>query len=308
MHPVTADRLLAATGSVRTTFDRIPADPVTIADPAHLGHDEAAETVRRYDRHGFAIMRLPRGPFTEERLLDVAGSLCLGEPFVPPLYTLAGRQAPKVSQISAARNAGTRDAGHPSFGHTVGQELHCDGTLQDIGYVKASLLLCEMPAASGGDSLLFNASAAFVELAGADLAAAQALTVPGTLVRRATINGSADVNAGPAFTVQDGRLVNRYSVTETDSWAVPAGVDAAALERGIRFLAAASQPGSAHFVQLRLDAGEIIVFDNTRISHGRTPYRDAPDRRRCMFRSLHLRQPRVPVLAADGARGPEAGR
>jgi alpha-ketoglutarate-dependent taurine dioxygenase len=311
MHtPLTADQLLAATTSVGTTFDRIPAEPVSVADPSRVVRAEAVEIVRRYDRYGFAIMRLATGPFTEDVLLDLAVSLCLGEAFVPPLYTRDGREAPKVSRISAARNAGTRDASHPSFGHTVGQELHCDGTLQDIGYVKASMLLCEMPGASGGDTTLFNASAAFAELAEADLPAALALTAPGTLLRQANINGCTDVNAGPAFTVREGRLVNRYSVTPTDAWGRPDGVASADLERGIRFLVAASRPGSRHFVQLRLEAGQVIVFDNTCVSHGRTPYRDSPDRRRCMFRSLHLRHPRVRLLVADvvGDRGNGTGR
>jgi Taurine catabolism dioxygenase TauD, TfdA family len=290
---VTADELLAATRSVAITFDGVPAEPVAVADPAAVTDAEAARIVGRYETHGFAIMQLASEQLTHYTLIEVATSLGLGKPYVPPLYTMGGKQAPKVARISAAHNAGTADAGHPSFGRTVGQRLHCDGTLQDIGYVKAALLLCQAPAAEGGHTILFNSSAAFCDLVRRDLPAATALATPGTLVRQANINGCTDSNVGPTFAVHDGKLVGRYSVTETDSWAEPAGVVAEDLRRGIDFLASASQPGSPYFTRLRLDRGQVIVFDNTRISHGRTSYVDSPTQRRCMYRSLHLRHPRL---------------
>ncbi|MEJ3746442.1 TauD/TfdA family dioxygenase [Actinomycetes bacterium KLBMP 9797] len=295
----TADRLLAATRSVMLTFDGIPGDPVNVGDPARVSPAHAREIVRRYVRHGFAVCRLDADGATSTGILAFARSLCLGRPFLPPLYTKGGATAPQVSRISATHNTGTADADHPSFGTTAGQALHADGTLQDIGFIRSTLLLCAQPAAEGGDTILFNALGAFAELAETDLAAASALTVPGTLVRTANINGCTDSNAGPAFAVQDGKLIGRYSVTATDSWQAPDGVAAAHLHRGVGFLATASRPGSRYFTRLRLDGGDVILFDNTRLSHGRTPYRDAASRRRLMFRSLHLRHPRIRVFVSD---------
>ena len=57
----------------------------------------------------------------------------------------------------------------------TGQRMHTDGTLQDIGEVKASVLVCEAAAAEGGATMLFNTSAAFAELIMTDPAAAVAL-------------------------------------------------------------------------------------------------------------------------------------
>ena len=294
---VRVEALLAAAGAVSTTFAAIPEAPVPVRDPSAIGALEAAEIADRYARHGFAIVQLG-GPVTPGTLTALAGSLDLGAPFVPPLY---GNAVPTISRISAAANAGTAEENHPSFGRTVGQALHSDGTLQDIGYVKATLLVCETPAEQGGDTVLFNASAAYSQLAEADVPAAVALATPGSLVRQANINGSTDLNAGPAFAVRDGGLVSRYSVTETDRWAVPAGVDPAVLWRGVGFLLHASLPGSRHFARLALAAGQAIVFDNTRISHGRTSYRDSPARRRCLFRGLYLRHPKVHAVHSTAA-------
>ena len=299
--PIIADELVAAGRAAHTTFEDIPAEPVTVADAANVSSAEGSDIMRRYTAHGFSILRLMSAPVDGDTLRSLAESLCLGDSFVPPLYTTGGAEAAKISRISATRNAGTGYANHPSFGRTVGQALHCDGTLQDIGYVKASMLLCETAASSGGDTILFNSCGAFASLTQFDLPAAVALATPGTLVRRATINGSSDVNAGPAFAVRDGALVGRYCVTDTDSWAAPDGVSADDLHRGIEFLARASRPGSPHFLQLRLDSGEVIVFDNTRISHGRTEYVDTVTQHRCMYRGLYLRHPLVRGLA-DHAR------
>ncbi|MFD4791583.1 TauD/TfdA family dioxygenase, partial [Streptomyces sp. NPDC058459] len=75
------------------------------------------------------------------------------------------------------------------------------------------------------------------------------------------------------------------------------GVDDAALKRGIAYLDEAARPGSPYATRLTLTDGQAIVFDNTRISHGRTPYRDSASRRRCMYRGLYLGQPRIDVGA-----------
>jgi hypothetical protein len=299
-HNLDAGDLLSAVQTVTLTFDGLPAGPVALDDPANLTPAQAIHVLERYRRHGFAIVQAPMRGLGRQTLLDLADSLDLGEPYLPPLYTLTGGQTPTIAQISAAHNAGTKDEQHPSFGRTDGQRLHSDGTLQDIGVVKATVLLCEAPAAEGGDTILFNSSAAFRDLAQTDLAAASALATPGTLVRTANINGSTDANAGPVFAVHDGTIIGRYSVTDTDAWAEPAGVVATDLRRGIEFLATASQTDSRYFHQLRLAGGQAIVFDNTRISHGRTSYVDSAEHRRCMYRSLHLRHPRLrPELSGN---------
>jgi len=288
---VSVDHLLNAAKAVTLTFDRIPSEPVPVADESRIADPQRREIADRYRRHGFAIIRIAGRPVRSELLRALSRSLDMGAPFVPPLYRMGGRAAPDISRISAASNAGTADAGHPSFGRTIGQRLHTDGTLEKLGHVRSTLLLCESPAAEGGETILFNSSAAYARLAVEDPRAAIALAAQGVLIRQANINGCADENRLPAFTVQDGHLVCGYSVTETDRWSVPDRVDEADLKRGIAFLSEAAEAPSPYFRSVTLDAGEAIVFDNGRISHGRTAYQDSATRRRCLYRSLHLRHP-----------------
>lgn len=293
------DELLAAARMVTTTFAAVPSEPVPVCNAGAMTPVESAEVVGRYLRNGFAVLRLETDAPTPDALTAIASSLDLGEMFVPPLYNSDGKKGATVHRISAAVNAGTADANHPSFGRTVGQPFHVDGTLQPVGYLKASLLVCENPAADGGDTTLFNTSGAIAQLAAVDEAAVRALATHGTLVRRANINGCDDANLGSVCTVQDGGLVCWYCVTDTDSFAVPDGASEVDVHRGIGFLLHAAAPGSAHHLQFRLRAGEAIIFDNTRISHGRTPYRDSAESRRCLYRSLHLRHPRVTARSAS---------
>ncbi|MBV9451835.1 MAG: TauD/TfdA family dioxygenase [Streptosporangiaceae bacterium] len=289
---VAARQLLAAASSVMLTIENMPDEPVRLGKISNLGLNEAREIMGRYVRHGSAIIRLDSETASPDTLVSLAEALGMDEPFLPPLYTMNGHSMPKVTRISAALNSGTVDAEHPSFGRTQEQRLHCDGTLQEIGFIKTGMLFCESPAAEGGDTTLFNSSAAYAQLVDEDLPAALALATPGVLVRRANINECVDENAGPAFTVQDGQLVCGYSVTDTDEWVVPDVVEPADLRRGIEFLDDASRPGSPYYRRLALGPGEAIILDNTRISHGRTAYRDSPARHRCLYRSLHLEHPR----------------
>lgn len=285
--------LADAAARVITTFDALPDKPVAVANAAELDPGAAGEIIERYARHGFCILELTGDDPSPDTLELLGSSLQLGDPFIPPLYKMGSSTPQPVSRISAAQNSGTSDADHPSFGRTVGQRLHSDGTLQDIGVVKAAILVCESPAAEGGDTMLFNTSAAFVDLLAADPAAAAAMATPGSLVRTSNINGCTDENRGAAVSVIDGALVSRYSVTDTDSWAVPDGVDEHDLQRGVEALSKASQLGNRHYVELKLASGQAIIFDNTRISHGRTSYRDSQDQRRCMYRGIYLRHPSV---------------
>ncbi|MFD6624395.1 alpha/beta hydrolase fold domain-containing protein [Streptomyces diastaticus] len=293
---VSAEELRTAAHATPVSFATVPAEPVTVADPRDIAAVD--EVVARYREHGFALLQFPPDLCTQETVEHLAAALNLGDPFVPPLYTKAGYASPPVSTISApARETSSR---HPHFETTVGQDLHCDGTLQDIGAVKSAILLCRSQGAEGGETVVFNAHAAFTRLIETDPEAARALTTPGVLVRRATFNDSQETNPGPGFAVQDGRLVCRYCVDVTDHWEPDAAEDPEAAKQGLEFLDTARQEGSPYVLRFALADGQAIVLDNTRISHGRAAYRDGPGRQRCLFRSLHRRHPdTVPPFDAE---------
>jgi Taurine catabolism dioxygenase TauD, TfdA family len=195
---------------------------------------------------------------------------------------------------------------HPAFATRAGQRVHSDGTLQHIGEVKTSLLACRSPASYGGESILFNSTAAFAALATRDEPAAAALMGEAVLVRTANINDG-DSMAGPAFALHGDQLLSRYSVTATDTFQA-AGVDPAALNRGLIFLLHHAHPGSPHYLELALSAGQGLLLANDRISHGRRPFRDGTTPR-VMLRALFTRAlaPAPPEAAGTPQRTGAAG-
>lgn len=276
--------------SVQPMFLDIPSEPIGMSLTSPLSENLKLEMTHRYRKHGYVIVDLDGELITPEHHLYLAESINLGESFIPPLYKLNGHNPPPVSVISAGVNAGKPDGKHPSFGKTVGQNLHSDGTLQPIGFIKATFMSCRNPASEGGDSIFFDSIGAYSALLQSDRSAALALAHPNALVRRATMHGSNEQCSGPVYAAIGGQLMGRYSVTQTDSLGHVDGADED-LARGMKALSRMAVPGSQYFRTERFKRNQAVIFDNTRISHGRTAYIDDAESPRCMYRTLHLRHP-----------------
>jgi hypothetical protein len=269
-------------------------DPVLVGSwddiPSAAGHEAAT----RLATAGFALIQASQvpGPAAARQL---ASQLGLGPPFTPPQY----RDSPHVDGQGVTRISTEAGASHPAFGQATGQHLHSDGTLQRIGEIKTTMMLCARPAASGGTSQLFNAAGAFALLLHQDPAAAAALTAPDVLIRTSALPGSrGQFTAGPVFAVADGRVISRYSVTSTDRYDHDAVADPAALDRALDFLQDAAQPGSPCYTELTLAAGQGLLLANDLISHGRTAYHDDPAVPRLILRALFTRRCLITEQAA----------
>jgi len=284
------NKLFEAAYNESITFSDYPLEPIGIGNTSDMDPITVMHILDRYKRHGFAVVELKFEQLNSETILGFGMSLGLGEPFIPPLYLEGNYKSSGrgVSKISVQLE--DQEAKHPSFEKAIGLKFHADGTLQKIGYVKTTVMFCESPGAEGGDTILFNASAAFAELFIRDKAAALSLIHPEVLVRQANMNGCSDINKGPAFSVENGQIISAYSVTETDSL-VAVGNDENNLARAREFLYSASQPGSPYFTQLKLTKDQGIILANAKIAHGRTPFRNTEDLNRCMYRSIYLRHP-----------------
>lgn len=268
-----------------------PTNPIQVSDSSNIGIQESKEIVRRYFEHGFVVLELLRGDYEPKELIQLGLTLKMGMPFVPPLYSNGDYRSHMVCKVSVENDLS--EPSHPSFQRAVGLDLHVDGTLQKIGLVKSSMLLCKSPAAKGGYTTIFNSSGAFSEIIEKDPAAAKALMTHGVLVRQANINNCQDINSGPAFQIQNGEIIAAYSISQTDSFVTVKGVNEADLQRGINLMKNLSAPNGKYFTKVRLLKGHVLIIANTKVCHGRTPYYDNDKYHRCLFRGLYLRYPRV---------------
>lgn len=286
---VNVHALLEAAKSHLISFDNFPSSPVIVDKVLSSSKESIDEITDRYFQFGFAIIHISSETLSAETVMTLSELFDLGKPFIPPLYTKGGYKASPIAKISTQGCS----VSHPTFQREVGVKLHCDGTLQEIGLIKTTIMACEMPGSKGGENTLFNATAAYAELIEKDLDAAIAMATHGSLVRQANMNGCSDKNEGPVFSVADGKLICNYSVTETDKFVSTPNINSADLTRGVEYMRKASQPGSPYYCEIRLEANQTIIFSNTKLAHGRTPYHNAEGSRRCMYRGLFLNYPRA---------------
>jgi Taurine catabolism dioxygenase TauD, TfdA family len=259
-----------------------------------LRAEEACLLIERYKQAGFVVYELSCEEPTAESIERLAATLNLGDAFIPPMYR--GTTASKTYTLTGINCLSTQGnmeilANHPAFQAPNAQRLHADGTLQPIGWIKTSILLCVIPAMEGGDSIIFNSVAAFVALAQKNPSAARALM---TNCLRRTQNYGEDraTHLGPAFSLNAGEIISRYSLTLTDSWDPETEELRDEIEYACRFMDELAQPESGFWLQFRLESRQGVIMANDKISHGRTSFRDGPGSNRKMFRGLYTRRPR----------------
>jgi alpha-ketoglutarate-dependent taurine dioxygenase len=256
--------------AVRVHSYEIGADPTPIVE--HL------------ESFNFAVVDLSGAVgAVEQQMGQLADALSLGAPVIPVLYRSEEGKRYRT-EFTPVQND-TQDA-HPGFGASGGLDWHVDGLLDEIGEIRTTLLYCVSPAAEGGKTLLFNAGAAFALLHETDTEAAEALMSPLVLSRYATLRGTSGTYRGPAFIYEaDGRIATRFTDNHHCIWHEDAHVDGS-VKRALAFMREASADPE-YSVGVHLEAGQVLVFCNDRISHGRTPYVDKPDRQRLLVRALY---------------------
>ncbi|GGY13697.1 MULTISPECIES: TauD/TfdA family dioxygenase [Streptomyces] len=242
--------------------------------------------VDSYQRRGYAIVYVPGVTPSAGHLSDLAAALRLGEVFTPPMYTESSHTAASgVSRLTAASGGD-----HP-FQDRAAQNVHCDGTLQSLGQVRTTLMLCVRAAADGGASYLVNLVDAYAELRRVDPEAAEQLAHEAVLVRTSTFCSGKSTSGAAFARERDGSWTTRYSRTATDTYH-PSPDGAATLARALEFLDAAARAGSAFRTDFTLKPGHALILANDRLGHGRTAFCDDPSAPRLLLRALFTLRPR----------------
>jgi hypothetical protein len=270
------------------------------AVPVALGIEPAtadlARLVDEYTTRGYALFALDVEPTQYSQALVALGhALSLGDPFVPELYRSATtRHLYDRWGVNAITERQTRDGGacvHPAFESSSALELHTDGTLQAIGEIRTSMLLCVTPAEHGGETVLFHAVDAFLLLQARRADLARGLLDPRALTRRATVDGAGACHVGPVVAIEDGDVMTRYSTTARDEYAFE---DVPGLRAACEELAWLARPSGPYYREERIAAGQGILLANDKLCHGRKAYRSGPSRPRHMLRALFAGRPRSP--------------
>ncbi|MGW4973778.1 TauD/TfdA family dioxygenase [Streptomyces albidoflavus] len=251
--------------------DLAAARPIDVDAP-----DGAGRVVRHAETFGFAVARPAAADAPEEVLGRIAEVLGLGAPHMPGTAHLESNTSPYKHVINAMDPEG----------------WHVDGLLEPLGTVRTTVLYCVRPALRGGATALFNSIAAYGALRENDPEAADTLLAPSVLTRHAMLvtGGYGEGITGPAFAVADDSTVStRYSDNHTCAWDRSAGPDGS-LDRALDFLRKAAHE-DRYRIDVRLEAGEILLLRNDRLAHDRMPFEEDPAAPRQLVRALYTQPP-----------------
>jgi len=253
--------------------------------------------INQYKERGFALFEVDQNNSNHEIVKFLSRSLGLGEPYVPARYANGDSShlyemgintiSTHINGRAIHQSKDDRKVKH-AFTTANEQQLHVDGTLEEIGLIKTSILLCVTPAFSGGETVIFNSVSAFVELAKHDINAAISLLNPKCLKRMDLAHG--DTYTGPVFMFREGELFSRFSLDKTSCW--KDGLNSVeSLDRAYSFLTKMTKKSSPFFCEMKLEAGQGIIIANDKISHGRKSYIQSQIHARTMLRGIFLEAP-----------------
>ena len=224
------------------------------------GPDAIAPAVlERLGRHGAALVRREHEhPEAETEawiaVLEARGLRVVGTHF---------------GRIEDLRTDNTTNANTDQLGYTdAGIELHTDQPFLDAP-PRYQLLQGIRAADRGGESLVADGEAAYRYLASIDAAAAEILAATPVRFHRKQRAFEREVTA-PVVTIEDTRVRVRSSYFTVAPYQLPfERVDAwyRAHDRFVRILR-----DPRHHYRFALRAGDVLVYDNRRMLHGRTAF------------------------------------
>ncbi|MGD1524586.1 TauD/TfdA family dioxygenase [Vibrio harveyi] len=239
-------------------------------------------------RQGFVVVNgdsLPDG----HQLEYLSNALNLGDPFRSDYNQkyFPNKNRSLKSEIGK-KEQNKDDYKHPVFEQSDALEQHVDGTFSPLGEVKTTVLMCKTPALSGGDSTLFNAYGAIKQIESESPALANAFKDSNAFRRKSAFENIDVEFIDSAFGIDElyKREVIRLAFDSSADWAY--GFERVPhLKEAYERLIDIKDNDSDFFLQFKLNKGDVIIMDNTRITHGRTSFRQNHAEPRMMIRSVH---------------------
>ncbi len=247
----------------RVAVPRPPSDPSALeidgaAGPAAI----ASELLARVDRHGAALVRREH-PHPEAET----------EAWIAALETRGLRVvATHFGRIEDLRTDNTTNANTDQLGYTdAAIDLHTDQPFLDAP-PRYQLLHGIRNADRGGDTLLADGEAAFRYLASLDRETAELLLATPVRFHRRQREFEREV-ASPIVTIREGRVHIRSSYFTVAPYQLPFDRVASWYRAHDRFVRLVRDPRNSF--RFRIRAGDVLVYDNRRMLHGRTAFAGA---------------------------------
>jgi len=281
-HPFTLDRPQAYLRWRERKLARYPRRAedliVQVRDPRSLSDSEAAEIRRVCGAANMAVYASPLADLADKDIARRLGErLGLSRLHANPLADEDGISSLEVAPAKSAR-------GYIPYSN---RRLlwHTDGYYNAPEQrIRAFILHCVRPAASGGENRLLDPEIAYLLLRDADPQYVKALSAPDAMTIPANTEEGAvtrPAQTGPVFSADGGALHMRYTArTRSIGWRPDAATRAAA-----QFLQQLLDAGSPYVFTLRLAGGQGLVCNN--VLHDRSAFADDPKLGRLVYRARY---------------------
>ncbi|MGF6952444.1 hypothetical protein QF028_004949 [Neobacillus sp. B4I6] len=244
--------------------------------------------IEKYLLCGFAIFEFIDMKVNNETLEAFANSLNLGNAYIPQVYNNYKLLNSKMGFNLIGQK--DNDPSHKAFNTSSEQEIHSDGTLEKIGFIKTSLLYCRSQGLSGGENTIFNSTGAFYNLLTTNFDIAKLLLDAQSLKRISSINHQEYI--GPAFAIQENKIISRFSLDNTCDWRYGFNI-LPGLEEAYLSLTDLVYDGSPYYITFKLKPGQGLIMANDKISHGRKEFLNTKEFKREMIRGLFIKNPEL---------------
>jgi alpha-ketoglutarate-dependent taurine dioxygenase len=251
---------------------------VEVRDPRKLSESEAGEIQRVCGAANMAVYASPLADVADKDIARRLGArLGLARLHANPLADEDGISSLEVTPEKAGR-------GYIPY---TNQRLlwHTDGYYNAPEQrIRAFVLHCVRPAATGGENRLLDPEIAYLLLRDADPQFVQALSAPDAMTIPANTEAGAaprPAQTGPVFSIDGGVVHMRYTArTRSIEWRPDAATRAAA-----QFLQQLLEAGSPYVFTLRLAGGQGLVCNN--VLHDRSAFTDAAGQSRLVYRARY---------------------
>lgn len=239
------------------------------------------DVLNTYREFGFVRIETNNLHQPQTVLKKIAREFGLDSAFVPPQYSEDDGLHDKFGINKIGHKEETSQS-HEGFLSNEAQPVHVDGTLETIGAVPTTMMLCQSQGTAGGESRIFNSVGAFYELLNKSPELADALCSERALTR-SDVDRSGTSVTGPAFGANQYGLTTRFSLDNTSEWNV---TEVNHLGKAKEWMVKKLSQDSPFYTEFQLKPGELLIAANHKISHGRNGYQDKRESRRQLYRAV----------------------
>jgi alpha-ketoglutarate-dependent taurine dioxygenase len=271
------------------TFENAITHPVSI--------EEKANVLRIFYRQGFVILSgnsFPKGcDSPAQKLTFIEGWFRLGTHTISDFNkTFYPERIAKEGYNKIGQPPVPVEFEHTAFDSNEGQGLHVDGIFRPSGELKTIALACAQSAIKGGENTLCNMSRVVDALRQKGDEWVTPLMSPESICRRSFYENNDRMCIAPILSYDSlyKREIINFSDDETVDWDYSAN-RVPWLARSVKLMRHIMTTDARVQQEVKVETGDVLLFDNNTLTHGRKPFIDSPAARRIMIRGKYKRLP-----------------